>query len=503
VRTPRRFSVQAFWGLSSWLLPLVIVFLLTPRLLHQLGTARFGVLMIVLITPIIATQLDFGLGSSAVRRFAAGLSQGPLDGSRLLFSYSGVFCAIALLFGTAVALGAEWLAATLGFSELLGRDTAVELIRWCAVWVAVSLATGLPALVARAAQSYAWLTAVQTASTVVLWVGALLLVGAGYPLRNIVILGIAISVASTAVMAFVAHRAVRWDSPLSFQLSLPMNDARFASGMFATQIASAIAFQADRILISSYGSPAIAGAYSLCVTLANKPLAAVAAITSFAYPHASGLHATGAREQLSALLHALDRAVVVLVVPILLPALWLAEPFFELWLGAYGTPDLVLAFKILLVAFAMTTFAVPASHVLAASGRSGPAAAFSWLTAIIVLVGIVALVPPYGLLGAVVAIFAAMSTTFAFSIVARRTLALGRPPRWRFWAGVLVGVSVQAGVLWMLATEVVGWVSLILVGTAGWGAFFLVRATLKLLSPEEVRVFNLLRQTASSSYGPR
>jgi len=199
----------------------------------------------------------------------------------------------------------------------------------------------------------------------------------------------------------------------------------------------------------------------------------------------------------------LDRAVVVLVVPILLPALWLAQSFFELWLGAYGTPDLVLAFKILLVAFAMTTFAVPASHILAASGRSGLAAAFSWLTAIIVIVGIVALVPPYGLLGAVVAIFAAMSTTFAFSIVARRTLALGRPPRWRFWAGVLVGVAVQAGVLWLLATEVVGWVSLILVGTAGWGAFFLVRATLKLLSPEEVRVFNLLRQTASSSYGPR
>jgi len=489
--------------LSSWLLPLIIVFLLTPRLLHQLGTARFGVLMIVLITPIIATQLDLGLGSSAVRRLAADLSHGSLDGPRRLFSYLCVFCAIALLFGTAVALGAEWLATTLGFSELLGREPAVELIRWCAVWVTVSLATGLPALVARAAQSFAWLTAVQTASTVVLWVGALLLVGAGHPLRDVVILGIAISLASTAVMAFVAHRAVRWEGPLSFQLAIPMHDARFASGMFATQIASAIAFQADRILISSFGSPAIAGAYSLCVTLANKPLAAVAAITSFAYPHASGLHATGAREQLSALLHALDRAVVVLVVPILLPALWLAQPFFELWLGAYGTPDLILAFRILLVAFAMTTFAVPASHVLAASGRSGPAAAFSWLTATIVMVGIVALVPSYGLLGAAIAIFAAMSTTFAFSIVARRTLALGRPPRWRFWSGVFVGVAVQAVVLRLLAPEVAGWVSLILAGTAGWGALFLVRATLKLLSPEEVRVFNWLRDNVSSSHRPR
>ncbi len=66
-----RFSARAFWGLASWLLPLIVVFLLTPRLLHLLGPERFGILMILLVTPVIATQFDFGLALSAVRQFAA------------------------------------------------------------------------------------------------------------------------------------------------------------------------------------------------------------------------------------------------------------------------------------------------------------------------------------------------------------------------------------------------------------------------------------------------
>ena len=52
----------------------------------------------------------------------------------------------------------------------------------------------MPALVARAAQSFALLTAAQTLATVVLWIGALLLIRAGHPLREIVLLGILISI---------------------------------------------------------------------------------------------------------------------------------------------------------------------------------------------------------------------------------------------------------------------------------------------------------------------
>ena len=493
-----RVSARAFWGLASWLLPLIVVFLLTPRLLHLLGPERFGILMIVLVTPVIATQLDFGLALSAVRRLAADLSQGQLDGPRTLFSYTVAFCAIALLFGTVVAGASAWLADTLGFSALLGVEAAHELIRSCALWGAVSVATAVPALVARAAQSFAWLTAAQTLGTVVLWVGALLLILVGHPLRDIVVLGILVSASSAAMMTFAVHRMVRWDSTLSLKVSIPARDIHFAGGMFVAQIASAIAYQADRILISSFGSPAIAGAYALCANVANKPLAAVVALTSFAFPHASGLHSDGARDELGALLHSLDRAVAVLVIPLLVPALGLAQPFLKLWLGDYGTPDLVLAFQVLIIAFAIPAFAVPVGHVLAASGRSGPAARFSWLTAGIVVGGIIALVPRYGLRGAVIAVLAAMSTSLIFSVFARRALALQKPERQlRFRAGIALGVAAQVVVLFSLTKFVDDWGTVFLVGASGWAAFFLVRVIFQTLSPEEIRLLARLRKAIS------
>ena len=474
-------------------MPLLVVFLLTPQLLYLLGPERFGILMVALVTPAIASQIDLGLASSAVRRFAADLKVGPLDGPGTLIAYFVSFCALALLFCAAVDVASDWLANVLGFTELLGAEAGGQLTRSCALWGAVSLATALPSLVARAAQSFAWLTAVQTLGTLVVWMGALMLIRAQRPLHDIVALGILVSILTAVTMTFAMRHMISWNGAPTFQLPLHKKEMRFAGGMFAAQIASAVAYQGDRILISSFGSPAIAGAYALCANLANKPLAAVVAITSFAFPYASGLHAGGEKEELAALLHALDRAVAVLIIPLLLPALWLAGVFLELWLGAYGTPDLALAFRILMIAFAVPAFAVPVGHVLAASGNAEPAARFSWLTAIVVVLGIAVLVPRWGLLGAVVAILAGMSTSLVFSVVARRMLGLRKPQgRLRFCIGILLGLTAQAGLLVLFAPFAADWPTLLAVVLAAWVVFFPTRAMFHTLSPEEIRLLHRL-----------
>ena len=490
----RRISSRAFWGLASWLLPLAVVFVVTPRLLHLLGAERFGILMIVLVTPVIASQFDLGLGSSAVRRLASERLIGRISISDTLLPYAVALSAIGLVFAGLVSFGSEWIADALNFSAALGRDEARDLVRWCAVWGATSVISAIPALVARAVQSFAWITAVQTVATVLLWIGAWALVDNDHPLREIVILGMLVSVLTAALMAFAVRDVVQWGNTPTFRMSISLEDRRFARGMFISQIASAIVFQADRILVSFLGSPAMAGAYALCINVANKPLAAVVAVTSFVFPHASGLHASEARAELSALLHSLDRAVVVLIFPLIVPAMWLAQSFMRLWLGSYGTPALVLAFQLLLIAFAVAALAVPAGHLLAASGRASLAAKFSCLTASVVVIAMLALVPPFGLLGAALAILAGMSTSLAFAAFARRALGLQGPSgRGRFWAGALLGVTTQAVVLFMLAQLVFDWWTLLFVGVASWTAFFLVRVIFKMLSSEEIRISNELK----------
>ena len=100
--------------------------------------------------------------------------------------------------------------------------------------------------------------------------------------------------------------------------------------------------QGDRMIVAALGSTAMAGLYALCVNIANKSVAAVVAVNSFVLPHAAGLQAAGRDDMRPGLVHALERSVAVLLLPVLVPALLLADTFFRLWLGGFATPELTI-----------------------------------------------------------------------------------------------------------------------------------------------------------------
>ena len=127
MRPPKRLSSRAFWGLASWALPLGVVFVVSPKLLHLLGAERFGVLMIALVTPIIACQLEFGITSAALRRFAARLTEGRIDAGRTLFTLFVALTIIGLALGIAIWASADLLSAGLGFTATLGAMQGPQL----------------------------------------------------------------------------------------------------------------------------------------------------------------------------------------------------------------------------------------------------------------------------------------------------------------------------------------------------------------------------------------
>jgi O-antigen/teichoic acid export membrane protein len=485
----RRLSVRGLWGLASWALPLALVFLVTPVLLRALGSERFGVLMIVFVTPLLASQLDFGIAASSVRRLAAILTAGKIDAGRTLATFAIALGAIGSVLGLIVWIIAPALSQVLGFEQVLGYSEGESLIRWCAVWVAVTLFTPMPGVLARAAQALGWITIVQTLSAAALWLSALAVARSGRPLTDIVLVGIGTSIAASFATAIAVRQHVQWHGPIKFDAAVLGTDARFTTGLFASQMAGALVYQGDRILIAAIGSPAIAGAYALCANVANKTLAAVVALTSFAFPHAAGLSAQGDRTQLASLLHALDRGVIAIITPALLPGVLLAGPFLSLWLGNYGTPELVTVFRILWIGFAINVFSVPVSLILTAHGNAGLAARFAWLTVSVVIGSLFLLVPPWGARGAAIAMLLGMATSPVFNLVARRTLALPPAPgRRRFWLGIAVGLAAQLLLLAAWNRHVSSWLQLMLAGASGVGVFYGVRAIFKLLSPEEERL---------------
>jgi O-antigen/teichoic acid export membrane protein len=254
------------------------------------------------------------------------------------------------------------------------------------------------------------------------------------------------------------------------------------------------------MLVAALGSPAMAGLYALCVNVANKTVAAVVAITSFVFPHVAGLRSAGQHDATIGLVHALDRSIAALLVPVLVPGLLLAGTFLQLWLGDFATSELVVAFRILMVAFAILAFAVPISNVFVASGKSGMSARYSWLTVAVVFGSMIFSVPRFGLIGAAGSILLGYSTSLLFAANARR--ALGIPPaeqRGRFWLGLVIGCAAQAALVAALGPRISGWLGLLLLGAAALASFYLVRAMIATLSPEE----QALLQRVAAAAAPR
>jgi len=484
-----RLSTRAFWGLASWVLPLGVVFVVSPRLLHLLGAERFGALMIVMVTPLVASQLDLGISSAAVRRLAGRLHAGRVDASTTLLTLFIALLSVGLALGALLWVGASTLSNMLGFSSVLGAEAGRDLARACALWAVVSLASVLPGLLARASQALLLITVVQTTATVGLWIGAWLLLQHGATLTRVVTLGITLTALSAATTLLALRLRVDWSGRLSFDLGSLAADRRFAAGMFAAQAAGAIVYQGDRILVSALASTATAGLYALCVNIANKTSAAAVAINSFVMPLAAGLESSGQRGATIDLVHALDRATAAMLVPVLAPALLLAGVFMQLWLGSFATAELVLAFRILLVAFAIPAFAMPVSNILVAAGGAGLSARYAWLTVVVLLCALLALVPRFGLPGAAGAMLLANATSLLFVASARRSLALpANPGRRRFWTGLALGSIAQIAIVAPWIGRINTWWALLLLASAAWAASYLLRAIFRMVSPEERQV---------------
>ena len=104
----------------------------------------------------------------------------------------------------------------------------------------------------------------------------------------------------------------------------------------------------------------------------------------------------GSRERITEFVEALERGVIAIVAPLLLPGVLLAAPFFRLWLGEQGTREVVTVFRILWIAFCIPAFSIPVSTIVAAHGKAGLPAQFATLTAIVVVIAIAVLVPRWG-----------------------------------------------------------------------------------------------------------
>ncbi len=478
---------SALLGLLAQVGPGLAILVASPLLYGALGAAKFGVLSIVLLTPQLALAIDFGLLQSSVRRYAGLLHTRPADVAATFAAYSvglavaGVFLAISLW------LAAPALSRQLGFDEAIGEAEARRLIVSCAVWAALALATSAPWALARGAQRFEIVAAVQTLATVGLWAGAALIVMLGQPMRLVVALGTAITLLAALAYLLAMRADLTLHGPLREGWRLLWADRGFFAGSFQIQVASVIVYHLDRVLVALFASPAAAGIYALCVNLANKLLFGISSMIGFVFPRASSLAASGQDDALRNVIRVTTRAVLCLVLPTLAPALLLAGPFFRAWIGDGFESSMEHVFQVLWSGFAVSAVTAPATLAWLGARGTRLAALFAWISAATLVALLALLAPGRAELGAAWAAFAALATSALFFGYVLRALRLeGTLVTPRIAVGYLLGVAAQSLVLLVTSSAATGLAGLATVAAVSFGAFFVVRQLTRTLTPEEI-----------------
>ncbi len=497
---------KALLNAAGWLLPVLVGLFATPLLLHQLGAPRFGVWAICVMLATVLPTLDLGFGVGATREIARARRDTVL-----------VHCICSELFGVAVLMGSLWwLAIALGatpisdwlnFEQAIAPSEARRVLLLVGPWVAIGLVNGALAALPRALEQFGVLALLGTLQSIALWVGAIALTAAGAELEQLMLLGVALQLTLLAALAFVHYRTVgRWPVPVA-RFRVLGTTTRFSLASFSGVVASIATYHADKALVSAFLGPAAAGLYTAVSSVANKLLGLIAALAAVIYPRVSALHAEGDRPNVASLYATASRLLVTLSIALGTIGITLAERFLSLWLGPSVSPDLVVAFRLLIFAYVVASTSVVASNVLSGLGNARRGAWFASLGgAITVLAGLL-LIPRLGLAGAGLAGALGMAQAIGFDTWVAHELRGQRhgevkAPR-RPWLGWLLASLVTGLTVWLCMLVLPGWAGLLASGIIGSGAWMAVWFGAGFATVEERDLLVRLARTITGSNDDR
>ncbi len=498
-------------NLAAQGIPFVLLLVVTPILLRALGREQYGALVLFNLVPQIAGQLDLGLSTAAMRGFTQYVARRDRDGARRLFRE-----ALSLLTAWGAVLGVAFYAAHSAIAGALKLDTVVSdastVYVAAAIAVPLALANSAALVPLRAVERYGSMARVQVTVGVAYWSLCAWWAPRGGTLTQLVVLGTVTVALATIVLFAIARRDhASSDAPLpssdaplappdTANASVPVTPAdaigmprtttaaplddradraaptasralllrpflRLGAGAFVAQASSLATYNADKLLVSALISPAAAGAYAICTSIANKILLVIASGATFTFPRAARLHAEGDLERVQTTYLFATRICALIAAALAIPLIALAPEFLRIWIGPAFSTDYALTFRLLTVGYAITASSVVASNVAVGIGEVSLPATFALLGGTVTLIAVWMLAPRYGAPGAAGAAVIGMSQSLVFNdLIARRIGPAARRASWPLMVRIAI-IGVPVGLLTAAAsTAVAGWISLFALG---------------------------------------
>ncbi|HET9728349.1 MAG TPA: oligosaccharide flippase family protein, partial [Acidimicrobiia bacterium] len=375
-------------------------FVVTPVLVHHLGSTQYGLWIIATAIVAYARVLDLGVGDAVTRHIAVYRAGTDEDrSSAVIIAALWIYSGLAL-----VALALTALMVPL-FTRIFdipaadhGRAIAVLLL------VGLNVACTLPAItslaVLRGLHRFGYINIVSAASAVVMGTAIIIVVHAGGDVVAVAALGPPFELLAQIPMVLLIHRAapdlrLRMRHPTRADTRLVLS---FGAPQAIVRLAQQVRMQSDELFVGALQSTAQVTKYALTKRLTAVPVVLSDQFVDTLLPLSAELHATDDRARLQHLVIAGTRLATASCLLTGVSVALLAGPFLRAWVGPAYADVGAIAFALVL-SRVFETAARPTESALIAGGTLRAPGTAAVISATLKIAAAIALGIAFGAIG--------------------------------------------------------------------------------------------------------
>jgi O-antigen/teichoic acid export membrane protein len=401
----RRSSKNAAFSGGAFLYTAVIAVIVTPVLVHRLGPVYYGIFSLSAAALGFVGMLDLGMTTALVRFLSKSVAEGDEQETRALIRSSVTFYGAVGAAGiVAMSLLAFVFAPALFNLHGSALDVAKFAFAVAGLGFAFDVLTRGVSTIPLSLQRYDVAAYVRIVSGTVVAAASAAVVLAGYGLRVLISVNVALDALGLIVAVIIGRRLV---PAISFR---PSADARrikrlmtFSVWVFIGNLSAFVLYQFDRFLLGALDSVAAVTYYAVAASTASYVYAVVGSIAAVVIPASTELFSRGEWASVRRLYERATRACVLCVGSIGIPIVIFAHQVLDVWLGAVYSAKISTLLQILVLTFALLSLTVIPFNILIGAGKPRIVAILNGAIAVLNVVLVVALVPAYGARGAAIA----------------------------------------------------------------------------------------------------
>jgi O-antigen/teichoic acid export membrane protein len=445
------------YALVGFLYPTILTIVVTPIFIHYLGATRYGIYALSGVLFSFISLLDFGVAPTLLKFVSEYAARGELAKLNETVAASLLFYAAIGVVG----LITSWTIAVFFVGDLfhLSGDLAstaefVLLVSGVSFLISMLL-SGLSSVPA-GLQRFDLLTILGIAIQTPAAIANIVVLHLGFGLRGVTVVGAVAPAVGLIVFAMLNRRLLPGFRPVPrWNPELLRRVFSFSAWAFVANLAGTILFQLDKIFVGTLGSVRSVTFYAVPGNVAQRLHTAAASLSVVVLPMASDLMARGETERVKELYRRGARFVALFVCSVGIPLFVFAHEILRYWLGSTFAANSTGVLRLLVLTYAILALTAVPYYVVMAAGKPRIAAIYGLAAAALNIILIVALIPPFGIVGAAVAYLASTVAAVPFIwYTERRILGIERSDWLSVAAQLAVPSLAQAGACVVLMTLV-------------------------------------------------